>query len=80
MWLAEEGENSLEDGLTGFNVTKAFTIKQIFTEHLQLQSFESFGKLKKWVSRSAWLAQSGERATLDLGVVGSSLMLGVEIT
>lgn len=45
MRLAGEGENSLEDSLTGFNVTKAFKIKQIFIEHLRLQSFESFWEL-----------------------------------
>lgn len=40
------GETSPEDGPTGSNVTKAFKIKQIFIEHLQLQSFESFGELR----------------------------------
>lgn len=46
MQLAGEGENSLEDSLTGFNVTKALKIKQIFIEHLRLQSFEPFQELK----------------------------------
>ena len=30
--------------------------------------------------RGAWLAQSGKHATLDLGVLGSSPTLGIEIT
>ena len=36
-----------------------------------------FKRGKKW---GAWPAQSGDRGTLDLGVVTSSPMLGVEIT
>ena len=30
------------------------------------------------VSRGAWLTQSVEHMTLDLGIVSSSLMLGIE--
>lgn len=32
------------------------------------------------LSGGAWLAQSEERATLDLGIVSSSPLLGVELT
>lgn len=46
MQLAGGGETPLEDGVAGFNVTTAFKTKQIFTEHLRLQSFESFGELR----------------------------------
>ena len=46
MQLAGGSETSLEDGLAGFNVTKAFKVKQIFIEHLRLQSFEFFGELR----------------------------------
>jgi len=34
----------------------------------------------KNLSRGTWLAQSAEHATLDLTVLSSSPMLGVEIT
>ena len=30
--------------------------------------------------RGAWLAQSVEQVTLDLGVINSNTMLGIEIT
>lgn len=36
--------------------------------------------LKYTVLRDAWLAPSEERATLNLAIVSSSLMLGVEMT
>ena len=36
--------------------------------------------VKKVYCRGAWLAQLVERATLDLGVVGLSPTLGVNIT
>ena len=37
-------------------------------------------QISKLIERGTWLAQSEEHATLDLGVVNSSSMLGVEIT
>ena len=36
--------------------------------------------INKSTNRGAWLAQSEEHMTLDLGVVSSSPTLGIEIT
>ena len=36
--------------------------------------------MKEAIVQGVWLAQSVEHATLDLGVMHSSAMLGVEIT
>jgi len=37
-------------------------------------------KIKNSVSQGAWLAQLEKRATLDLRVMSSNLMMGVQIT
>ena len=45
--------------------------------HFQSHSAAAF---KNFMTKSAWLAQSVERVILDLGVVSSSPMLGIELT
>ena len=46
----------------------------------EVQSTPSMINTKKSVHRGIWLAQSEERAALDLGVMSSSPTLGIEIT
>lgn len=50
---------------------------KINTERQRQWSLIGFPKTKK---RGAWLAQSMQRVTLDLGVVSSSPTLGIEMT
>ena len=58
------------------NWKKLFCMLSAYKIHTVNQHKDIVGKDK---SRGAWLAQSVEHASVDLGAIGMSPMLGVEI-
>lgn len=55
-------------------------VKDMFSAPSHFPGFYSDGFLKKTEASGAHLAQSVVQATLDLGVVSSSPILGIEFT